>query len=200
MKKFFIIFVIFTSKLLAVNICGQDIRIGDKIFSINEDNFDIIIDSTTSDDFKIVATNISPTENEFSNVIIEASVISGTIYNILLYKKVRIGYTILGQEIDSIKSNFNNYIKKLTKNYGKNTFSTDSLLPFEDYRKIKVNSYVSFTKYLTKIYCSLQEKDNSLYFKVMYLNSKYEKTLKEESDFLKFMGKIENMVNEQNNI
>jgi hypothetical protein len=183
MKKIFIILLLIVTNLFAIKIGSQDIRIGDNILSLNEDVFEVYIDSLGY--AKLVATNKVPIsmDNDFHHAIIEATILNGTIYNITLINNTKIGCTIGGQEIDSMKSFFNNYTKKLNKQYGDFNYSNDNRLPYFDFRDIQINTLICYNKNITKVALAIIEDilKEEISVRLIYFNGDYEENLKSES-------------------
>jgi len=188
--KVFLFIAIIVSRIFAIDICGQDIRLGDKMGSINEKFYEVVVDSTGVY-AKILYISLIPANKEFSSAVIEVSVISGTICNIKLYNEAVIGTTVNGQNIDSIKSCYNNYVKKLAKTYDKCDKSTDSLLFYENFKDVKINSIISFSNDSEKVYCSIQEVGMFLTCRVMYFIKDFDDNMRNESELYDLMKEIE---------
>jgi len=173
-----------------INIGDQCISIGDYIWSLDMDVFSINIDSLGFTRF--VATNRMQINigNGFHHAIIEATIGTGAIYCIKLENEVSTGYTVNGQEIDSMKSYFNDYAKKLKNDYGNFDFSSDSLLPYKNFKDVKINSIVEYNKDSTNVFLSIQQKKDLMLVKLMYLNKYYKIKLNAESMIFNIKEKI----------
>jgi hypothetical protein len=129
--------LLFAFNLYAIQINDKDIYLGDDIKSLDTAVFNIRFDSIIN--YKYVAYNKKAISNAngFHNIVIEATPISGIIYQISADDRIVQGYKDEENDIDSLKKMFNDITRSLKAMYkNSETISSDSSLPLKDFKKI----------------------------------------------------------------
>ena len=187
MKKFFAIIVLFALNLFALNIGGKDIQIGMHISVLDTSYFNIRLDSVGPSDitrsYKYMAYSKVPLKiaNGFHRVTIEATPITGLIYNITLLNQIIYGYTKDGSEVDSMKKFFNENVKILEGVYGVFDYSSDNNLPYKNFKMVNTNSMMfKFYDEIT-IYVSISDIGELMTVQVLFIDIDLKKQGERES-------------------
>ena len=128
----FIMLVI--SNLFAIEVNNKSINIGDSIGILDSNIFSVRMDSV--DHYKYVAINKGRINiSGFNRIIIEATPKTGIIYNIMLLNQ-----SSCNDELDSLKSFFNEHVLILENMFGLFDFTSDNGLPYKDSKNVIVGS------------------------------------------------------------
>lgn len=187
MKKFFAIIVLFAANLFALNVGGKDIQIGMHISVLDTNCFNVRLDSVGPSDitrsYKYIAYNKVPLNiaNGFHRVTIEATPITGLIYNITFLNQIVYGYTKDGSEVDSMKKFFNENVKILESMYDVFDYSSDNNLPYKNFKNVNTNSMMfKFYGDIT-IYLSISDVGDLMTVQILFVDIELKKQGERES-------------------